>query len=650
MLLRRVIGVAVFAVLLVGGAVAANADTDNGVTATFSPSSPNGLNDFYTSPVDINFDGASGDTCEPASRTYSGPNGTAATVSSTCAPSDPTGSPYTGTFTFKYDDRRPDIDPHPDIERKTRQQSGEIVVVYSKPGATDDVDGNVAVTCNPPSDSSFSVGRTTTVTCTARDNAGNASSTQFGVTVTVDEPPTVIVPADQIEEATSPAGAVVTFTATSNDPEDDPDPTVTCSPDSGSTFPLGTTPIDCTAKDSSENVTTERFNVIVRDTTPPNFDPLPAPEWQGNALGGYQSSPPDGAYTKPTAQDIVDGGILNVDCGPKGPGDFFPLGPTTIRCTATDTRGNTSGPSDGVFTVTVNDTTAPNFVVQPQGEIVQAANVNTGTPASNPCIQKVLNSPTAFDVVDGPVPVTNDAPNQFPLGPTTVTFTATDGRNPPARGTAVVTIRRGPQGPCTIDARAPGNVRRLQIREGNHIVALRWRNPPAADFSHAEIYRQRATRAGLGTAICRTRRESCRDRNLRNGVQYRYAIFSVDEAGNYSRGRSGFGTPHRILLLRPQDGARVRRPPVFDWVSNSRAGYYNLQLYRVVRGRLHKVLSRWPTRSAFALPRRWYQDRRVRRFVPGRYQWYVWPGFGSRAAGNYGEVMGPSDFTVVRRR
>jgi hypothetical protein len=55
------------------------------------------------------------------------------------------------------------------------------VVTYAAT-ATDDVDGSVPVTCNPPSGSSFSIG-TTTVTCTATDNQGNVASGTFTVRV-----------------------------------------------------------------------------------------------------------------------------------------------------------------------------------------------------------------------------------------------------------------------------------------------------------------------------------------------------------------------------------------------------------------------------------------------------------------------------------
>jgi HYR domain len=67
------------------------------------------------------------------------------------------------------------------------------VVDYVAPVATDAADGQVPVTCEPPSGSVFPVG-TTTVTCTAADAAGNRAQTTFPVVVAatpVVEPPVV---------------------------------------------------------------------------------------------------------------------------------------------------------------------------------------------------------------------------------------------------------------------------------------------------------------------------------------------------------------------------------------------------------------------------------------------------------------------------
>lgn len=48
----------------------------------------------------------------------------------------------------------------------------------------------------------------------------------------------------------------------------DSDPTVECTPASGSVFPVGTTTVGCTATDSSGNATTRSFEIRVRTSTP----------------------------------------------------------------------------------------------------------------------------------------------------------------------------------------------------------------------------------------------------------------------------------------------------------------------------------------------------------------------------------------------
>ncbi len=59
-----------------------------------------------------------------------------------------------------------------------------------------------------------------------------------------------------------------------------------------------------------------------------------------------------------TASDDVDG-PLTATCD-KASGTVFPLGTTTVTCSAKDKAGNLG---DNSFTVTVEDTTAPNLTV-----------------------------------------------------------------------------------------------------------------------------------------------------------------------------------------------------------------------------------------------------------------------------------------------
>jgi hypothetical protein len=73
------------------------------------------------------------------------------------------------------------------------------------------------------------------------------------------------VPADITREADGPGGSVVTFTPPTADDNTDGALPVTCSPASGSRFPIGTTQVRCTATDVSGNSTTATFNVTVND-------------------------------------------------------------------------------------------------------------------------------------------------------------------------------------------------------------------------------------------------------------------------------------------------------------------------------------------------------------------------------------------------
>jgi hypothetical protein len=82
-------------------------------------------------------------------------------------------------------------------------------------------------------------------------------------TVIVDAtPPTLTLPSDITKILTGRSGAPVTFSVTATDLMD-PSPSVACSPKSGSTFPVGTTTVTCTATDASGNTAKGTFHVSV---------------------------------------------------------------------------------------------------------------------------------------------------------------------------------------------------------------------------------------------------------------------------------------------------------------------------------------------------------------------------------------------------
>jgi hypothetical protein len=88
-----------------------------------------------------------------------------------------------------------------------------------------------------------------------------ASAEVFSVGDSV--PPVITVPADITVDATHPNGAVVSFSASATDDVDGAVP-VTCAPASGSTFPIGTTTVNCTATDAAGNTANASFSVHVK--------------------------------------------------------------------------------------------------------------------------------------------------------------------------------------------------------------------------------------------------------------------------------------------------------------------------------------------------------------------------------------------------
>src|SRR5206468_9102779 len=153
-----------------------------------------------------------------------------------------------------------------------------------------------------------------------------------------------------------------------------------CPPVSGLTFPPGATTVSCTATDAKGNNGAASFTVTVTDTTGPVVTvPANATVEATGATGAAFS------FTA-TATDLVDGPRA-VTCAPAS-GSTFPLGPTTVTCTAADTKGNHGAAS---FTVTVTDTVGP-VVTVPANTTVEAAGA-TGAVFSF--------TATATDLVDG---------------------------------------------------------------------------------------------------------------------------------------------------------------------------------------------------------------------------------------------------------
>ncbi len=106
------------------------------------------------------------------------------------------------------------------------------------------------------------------------NGTSNYLTSQATSSVTVNAQPAITLPASITVDATSSSGSVVTFTATATDPEDGA-LTPACSPVSGSSFPVGTTTVTCTAVDARGERASGTFTVTVRPHSPKPLPPTP---------------------------------------------------------------------------------------------------------------------------------------------------------------------------------------------------------------------------------------------------------------------------------------------------------------------------------------------------------------------------------------
>jgi hypothetical protein len=207
--------------------------------------------------------------------------------------------------------------------------------VYYPSGIATDAVGVTSLTFSKLSGSQFALG-TTLVTVTAKDAAGNTVTGTLTVIVHDTTGPTISsVSANLTIEATSAAGAIVSYAAAvASDATGTP--TISYSKPSGSTFAIGTTIVTVTATDGWGNVSTRTFTITVRDTTAPVFTSAPPSVITVNATSAAGAIV---TYAPAIATDAV--GPVTITYS-KLSGTQFALGFTQVTITATDGAGNVS--------------------------------------------------------------------------------------------------------------------------------------------------------------------------------------------------------------------------------------------------------------------------------------------------------------------
>jgi len=263
-----------------------------------------------------------------------------------------------------------------------------------------------------------------TLTCSA--TAENLAVGEIDVAVDVkDEVDPVLgaLPNNAVLERTEFGGAPINYALPLATDVIDSDVAVTCGPimPGGDLAPFNApgpteTIVACTAADDSGNTDSGTFLVTVQDTTEPDIT-VPT----GVSEDATSSNGANVSFTV-SADDV--GAIASLGCSPAS-GDLFPIGGTTVTCSATDDAGNSSVAQ---FIVTVSDQSSP--TIDPSSVPTSPFDVEANSPSGyqHPPGNPPLFEVTATDAVEGTIAATcsPDGTSDFTFGTTPVSCSAFD--------------------------------------------------------------------------------------------------------------------------------------------------------------------------------------------------------------------------------
>ncbi len=299
-------------------------------------------------------------------------------------------------------------------------------VTYAVSAGDNCSSNNLVQTAGLPSGSTFPKG-TTTNSFVLTDGSSNTASCSFTVTVKDTQAPSITCSSNIVANAAAgQTSLVVNFPAPAAT-DNCPGVTASCTPPSGSTFPLGNTTVTCVATDAAGNSNTCAFAITVNSTTtntppaiacPANISTNNAPGVCARTLGFAPT-----ATGSPTPTITCKIGSTAIT--PPYP---FPVGTTTVTCTAS----NVASTASCSFTVTITDTEPP--------VLTCPTNVTAAAPLGQ--LGATVNfAASATDNCDGPLPVAcTPKPGFFALGQTPVTCEAVDGAGNRTTCTFVVTV------------------------------------------------------------------------------------------------------------------------------------------------------------------------------------------------------------------
>lgn len=234
------------------------------------------------------------------------------------------------------------------------------------------------------------------------------------------KPPPISCPAPTLAECMA-GGASVDYPDPAVGPDDCGDTSFSCGPAApGDFFPLGTTPVYCTASDVFDKRNGCQLEVKVVDTQAPQ---AAAPD----DIGGIECESHAG-----TVVDVGSGGASDVcEANPWLDNDspaLFPYGTTSVTWTASDSSGNAGYDTQ---LVTVVDTRLPSIRCP---ERVTAECTGAHSAVATP------GSATGSDICDASLDFTQYSSAVFPLGDTDLPYTATDDAGLSASCSGIVSV------------------------------------------------------------------------------------------------------------------------------------------------------------------------------------------------------------------
>ena len=343
----------------------------------------------------------------PAHVTFTAPSGACeATIPSGTIGTPTTNLPDNVTITPRRSDDRPLSDPFP---------AGLTTITWT---ATDDLNGSVASCVQ-------------NVTVTAGGGADNT-------------PPVLTVPAN-VSATTASCTALLddelgVAEATDDGACNTSVTVVRSGVPAGNLFPTGTTTITYTAQDAAGNTSTATQLVTVTES--PAIPPtITAPADVSVTTGPNATSCGTLVTEAQLGSAIANDNCAGVSVMRTGvpAGNIFPVGTTIVTYTATDRSGNTATDTQ---VVTVVDNTLP-VVTAPAPVTLFTGPGATSCSVAPGDLDATLGTGSATDNCPGVGAVTRSgvpAGNVFPVGTTTVTYSATDAHGNTGTATQVVTV------------------------------------------------------------------------------------------------------------------------------------------------------------------------------------------------------------------